>query len=124
MKKILVVEDEVMLQIVISKMVEKAGFIPVGRVKSAKAATEAVHTHRPDLILMDVQLIGESNGIAAAREIRTFSKAPIIFLTGFHDALKEADLDGLQPCTLLTKPFDYQELSGKIQQAFERAEQL
>lgn len=118
MKKILIVEDEVMLQIVITKMVQKAGFEVVDRVKSAKAACDAVRTHHPDLILMDVKIIGETNGISAAREIRGFSKVPVIFLTGFSDVVQEADLAGLEPFTLLTKPFDYQKLSGSIETAF------
>ena len=121
MKKILIVEDEVMLQIVIAKMVQKAGFDPVERVKSAKAAIEAFRKHQPDLILMDVKIIGETDGIGAARLIRDFSNVPVIFLTGFSDVFKETDLDGLHPFSLLSKPFDYQELAGSIESAFEKA---
>lgn len=122
MKKILVVEDEVMLQVVITKMIEKAGFIAVDRVKSASAALTAAQKHNPDLILMDVKIIGETDGIGAAREIRSFSDVPIIFLTGFRDVVRDGDLAGLEPCTLLTKPFGYQELTGSINLAFELSE--
>lgn len=111
-----------MLQIVITKMIQKAGFEAIDRVKSAQAAFDAVRKHGPDMILMDVKIIGETDGIGAAREIRGFSGVPIIFLTGFSDAVSEKDLTGLEPCTLLTKPFDYQELAGAIAKAFELAE--
>ena len=116
MKKVLIVEDEFMLQMMIEKMIEKMGYQIVAKAKSGNAAIEAVYKHNPDLVLMDVKLIGKYDGIQTIERIRSFSNVPVLYLTGNteKDVFKRAE--ATQPMSFIIKPFEYTSLREAMEE--------
>lgn len=113
-KKILVVEDEGLIAVDLVRLIRKFNYSPLVAVTSGPEAIEAVQCHEPDIVLMDITLEGEMNGITAAREISRFSDVPVIFITSnsssrlTDSALKE------NPYGYIIKPFSETELKYAI----------
>jgi CheY-like chemotaxis protein len=63
----------------------RLGYAVVGVVPSGEEAIEKAGELKPDLVLMDIQLIGSLDGIEAARQIRARYGIPIIYLTAYAD---------------------------------------
>ena len=83
--KILVVEDESIVAKDIQNSLKKLGYIVPTIVASGEKAIEEVEQSRPDLVLMDIMLKGEMNGIDVANIIRDKFEIPVIFLTAYAD---------------------------------------
>ncbi len=81
--KVLVVEDEVFTARNLCQELERNNVIPLGPVSLAEKAVEIALAENPDLILMDVRLAGEMDGIEAARQIKKEFYIPIIFMTAY-----------------------------------------
>lgn len=119
-KRILIVEDEIIIAHDIMKTVEDYGYEVVAMVSSASEAIQLARDDAPDLILMDIVIDGDMTGIEAAKEIAEFSSVPIVYLTSFSDrkTLQSAKLTG--PYGYILKPFEERELSITIEMAFFR----
>ncbi len=117
MKKILVVEDEYMLQMMIEKMIEKMGHEVAATVKSGLAAVEKVRETEPDIILMDIKIIGDYDGIETVQKIREFSDVPVLYLTGNtnNSTMERARLT--EPMFFVSKPFQYNDLKAVVDEA-------
>lgn len=118
---ILVVEDELAIQILITLNLEQAGFIPL-QADSAEQASELVHNKLPDLVLLDWALPGMS-GIEFARRLRANRRTqgvPIIMLTA--RANEDDKLVGLDTGVddYITKPFSPRELIARIKTVLRR----
>jgi CheY-like chemotaxis protein len=83
--RILIVEDDATAALDYSLMIEDAGGKAVGTACSACTAEALTKALSPDAILMDVRLLGDRDGIDAATAIRTFSQAPVIFVTAYSE---------------------------------------
>jgi CheY-like chemotaxis protein len=85
--RIFVVEDENIVAEDLRERLEKNGYEVVGLADSGKAAIDQVKELQPDLLLMDVRVKGELNGIETAIVIQSFFEEPlpIVFLTGFSE---------------------------------------
>ena len=84
-RKILIVDDEVVVAEDIRRLLRSLGYTVVGVVSSGSDAVHQAGAHRPDLILMDVKLKGPIDGIDAARTIHAQYGIPVIYLTAFSD---------------------------------------
>ena len=84
-KKVLIVEDDFMLSLINKKYVELMGHKVVAAVTSGAGAIEAAKEYKPDVILMDIRLDGDMDGIDAMNEIAKFSGVPAIYLSGNSD---------------------------------------
>jgi AmiR/NasT family two-component response regulator len=82
----LIVEDEAVIAMDLELMIADAGGRPVGLAATAADAERLAGVLRPDVILMDVRLKGERDGIAAAYAIREALGTPIVFVTGNEEA--------------------------------------
>ena len=102
--KVLIVEDEVIIAWDLKRTIEKLEGGVVDIAASADKAVEHARVHAPDLILMDIGLKGQRTGIDAAVEIRSFSKAPIIFLTGNTHLVDDALIESIRAQGLYSKP--------------------
>lgn len=116
--RILLVEDEYVPAMLIQKNLEKLGYHVSGPVSSGEEAVQQADRLRPDLILMDIRLSGELDGIDAARQILSHLSTRIIFMTGFSDASTLERAKHLQPAGYLTKPIRPQQIQAAISQAF------
>ncbi|TYP93891.1 Response regulator receiver domain-containing protein [Fodinibius salinus] len=83
--KVLIVEDDLLLAMVEERMVKRIGFEVVGKAENGPQAIEKTSELEPDVIIMDITLEEGMDGIEAMEEIRTFSDASVIYLSGSSD---------------------------------------
>lgn len=84
-KRILIVEDQALLAAIIEEQLEKVGYEVMGVVSSGEKAIEQAIEDKPDLIIMDIILKGEIDGITAVEEIHRDSPIPVIYMTASSD---------------------------------------
>ena len=109
-KRILVVEDERLIAEDIKRTLNKLGYDVTSTVATGKSALLSIESNRPDLILMDIVLSGEMDGITAAETIRNRFNIPVVYLTAYadHSTLEKAKLT--EPYGYIIKPFSNREL--------------
>ena len=110
MARVLVVEDDYMLCLINSKSVELMGHTIVATATTGEEAIEAVKEHHPDVILMDVRIDGELDGISTMSEIGKFSDVPAIYLTGNSDEANRLRASKTNMLAFCIKPVHYDEL--------------
>ncbi|MBP9904987.1 MAG: response regulator [Rhodoferax sp.] len=108
--KVLVVEDELLVARDIEQQLLDLGYQPVGLATRGEEAIALAKQWRPDLVLMDIQLAGDMDGITAAQVIRDQCALPVVFLTAYtaDDVLARAKLT--EPFGYMLKPFSEREL--------------
>ncbi|MFN6567079.1 ATP-binding protein [Dendronalium sp. ChiSLP03b] len=113
--RILVVEDEVIVARTIASQLNQLGYIVTGTASSGKVAITKASETKPELVLMDIILKGEMDGITAASHIREQLDIPVIFLTAYadHNTLQRAKIT--QPFGYIVKPFTLQDLRIAIE---------
>lgn len=121
-KKILIVEDESIIAEDISDSLISLGYRITGMVYSGEEAIEAAAKCRPDLVLMDVNLQGEIDGITAAAEIRARFQIPVVYLTAYADENTLRRVNATKPFGYIVKPFEEKNLHTTIQLALHRHE--
>src|SRR5437868_535658 len=113
--KILIVEDESIVQLDLQQRLERMGHRVVGVASRGEEAVAKALELKPDLVIMDVSLEGAMNGIEAARRIRQAQGTPVVYVTAYAGALATAEAFGaVGPC--LSKPFRTTELQSTIAQ--------
>lgn len=122
MAGILIVEDERVAAWNIQSALEKFGYTVVANVSSGDKAVGLAGTLKPDLVLMDIRLPGEIDGIEAAARIRNQYKIPIVYLTAYTDEQTIERAIATDPYGYLTKPFKRAELHTTITTALHRCE--
>jgi signal transduction histidine kinase len=118
--KILIVEDEAIVAEDIAFRLEKMGFSVTEIVASGEEAIASALSNQPDLILMDIMLQGDMDGITAANEIYQQIKKPIIYLTANADDSTIKKAQETQPFGYVLKPFKEKELTATIEIALSR----
>ncbi|WP_424354540.1 response regulator [Methanobacterium sp. MBAC-LM] len=120
MVNILIVEDESIVALDIQDKVERLGYGVLAVVSSGEKAIEEVKKSQPDLVLMDIVLKGEIDGIETAERIREHFNIPIIYLTAHSDnqTLNRAKITG--PFGYLVKPFVDSELRSAIEEVLNK----
>lgn len=116
-KKILIVEDERIISTMLKKIIKDEGYALSGCVASGKEAIRFALNDRPDLVLMDIVLEDEIDGVEAARIITGELNVPVIFLTGNSDAATLKAARGIKPYDMLTKPVKKSQLVEVIKSA-------
>lgn len=115
--RILIVEDNIIIASGIKYNLVDVGYEVVAMVKSGKDAIRKANKFKPDLILMDIKLEGEMDGIQAAEKIKTKHNIPIVYLTAYADDEIVLRAHGTQPFGYLTKPFNIKELQTIIEKS-------
>ncbi len=115
--RILIVEDEGLIARDIEDMVRQAGYEICAVVGTGEEAVEKAETTHPDMILMDIILRGEMDGVEAAEKIREQFSIPVIYLTAHTDenTLQRAKLT--EPLGYTLKPVEQKELMTVIEMA-------
>jgi DNA-binding NarL/FixJ family response regulator len=118
--RILVVEDERLVAMSLQRQLKSLGYAVVGQTASGSAAIELAGTRRPDVVLMDIYLEGEVDGISAAAEIQRQFQLPVIYLTAFsnREVLDRAKVT--EPAGYILKPYEDRELQVVIETAVYR----
>jgi len=120
--KILVVEDEFVVASDLKVSLEGLGYEVAALAATGAEAIDMAGRKSPDLVLMDIVLRGEMDGITAAAKIREAANIPVVFLSAYsnQDILERAKIS--QPFGYLLKPVNKRELHATIQMALYQAE--
>lgn len=117
-RKVLIVEDDLVLNLLYESYLERLGFDTEGELVYGKTAIEAAKNLEPDLIIMDISLDGDIDGIEAMLEIRKFSDVPVIYLTGNSDPYHVKRAKETDYIDYLTKPIQFDDLKESIHAHF------
>jgi len=117
---ILVVEDEGIVAQEIKSRLEKNGYTVCAVAHDGETAVDHTGNMRPDLVLMDIRLKGEMDGIEAAGRIRERYHIPVVYLTAYTDTATLARAKVMEPFGYVVKPFDTRSLIVSIEIALHR----
>ena len=120
--RILIVEDEIIVAQDIQKHLENLGFEVCGIASSGNQAIKKAKKTRPDLVLMDIVLKGDIDGIEAAEQIRSEDDIPVIYLTAYSDERTLQRAITTFPYGYLLKPLQERELRITLDMALYRHE--
>ncbi|MBT1278466.1 response regulator transcription factor [Thermoanaerobacter sp. CM-CNRG TB177] len=118
--KIYVVDDDKNICEIVSLYLEKEGF-EVEQIYDGQTALKKIQTNPPRLVILDIMLPG-IDGIALCREVRKFSKVPIIMLTAKGDTLDKVLALEIGADDYIVKPFDGKELIARVKAVLRRYE--
>jgi two-component system, response regulator PdtaR len=117
---ILIVEDDYLVADALTIVVEDLGFGTCEIARTVQEAVDAANAHHPILVLMDLELEGNGDGVDAATQIHATHDCPIIFLTAnINPSAKRRILED-KPAAVLTKPFSAQELKRVMRNTLRR----
>jgi CheY-like chemotaxis protein len=115
--KIMIVEDENIIALDIRSILEELGYMVSSIVSSGEESIQEASKIKPDLVLMDVKLKGNLDGLSAGETIYKQFRIPIVYLTAYSD---QATINRIKngkngnPSTMINKPFDEGELQTVI----------
>jgi PAS domain S-box-containing protein/putative nucleotidyltransferase with HDIG domain len=116
-RNILVVEDERIVALDIKSRLEVLGYSVCGIVETGEKSISAAEEKKPDLVLMDIMLEGEMDGIEAAAKIQSMFDIPVIFLSAYSDDFTIQRAKISEPYGYILKPFDGKDLHTHIEMA-------
>jgi CheY-like chemotaxis protein len=119
--RILVVEDEAIIAMDIQNILRKIGYSGAEVVHSGEESIQKVASGHPHLVLMDIKLKGNLDGIQAAHQIFNQYKVPVVYITAYADENTLKRVDGTGRFGYITKPFEETELQTTIQGALQKA---
>jgi PAS domain S-box-containing protein/diguanylate cyclase (GGDEF)-like protein len=111
----LVVEDERIVSMDLQRRLKSMGYEVVGSAVSGEEAIQKAGFLHPDMVLMDIMLDGQLDGIQAAEIIRKQCNIPVIYLTAYADSSTLERAKITEPFGYILKPFEERELHGHIE---------
>ena len=121
-KKILVVEDEGLIADDIRRRLERLGYSVPATASSGEEALELTRAHSFDLVLMDIRLKGEMDGIAVAEQLQRDQRAPVVYLTAHADQDTVSRATATEPFGYILKPIADGNLRSTVQIALYKHE--
>jgi len=116
---ILIVDDEIWAALDMEWVVRKLGHEVVGPAATAEEAIKLAETARPNLVLMDIRLADDSDGVTAAVEIRQRFDIPSLFVSAHADPVARKRAVAARPSGFIEKPFTPESLALAIEAALE-----
>jgi len=114
-RTILIVEDDDIFAAYLEAALAELGYAVLAPVAKGEDAIARVRAYKPDLILMDINLAGEVDGIETSRHIQSFADVPIIYLTGHVETSFLEKAKVTLPYGYLTKPVSKKDLAAAIE---------
>jgi len=118
--RILIVEDELIVAEDLKMTLETLGYEVAGISATGEMAITLAAEKKPDLILMDIMLAGELDGIASAERIRATQDIPVIYVTAYADEKLVSRAKVTEPYGYIVKPFNEREVHSNIEIALYR----
>lgn len=115
MTKLLLVEDDPIIARSIPAQMTKYGYRVVGTARSGEEAVALAEKLAPDLVIMDVDLLGAMDGLAAAAEIQKNKYLPVLYTTSHAESERTEKARAAGPFTCLLKPLTERELAMGIE---------
>lgn len=119
-KTVLIVEDDPVTAYNVKRNIEKLGFTVAGVVETGEEAVTIVQKKQPDIVLMDIMLKGDMDGIEASEEIHSYCSVPIIYMTVQKDDHTIHRAKVTEPYSYLIKPILGRQLEIAIEMALFR----
>jgi two-component system, response regulator PdtaR len=119
-RRILVVEDDHLVSLMIETALLDAGFVVTGIAGSAEEAVQLARTDRPDLAIMDIRLTGKRDGVDAAVDLARELGVRSIFATAHNDARTRMRAEAARPLAWLAKPYQPEALVRAVREALDR----
>ena len=113
--KVLIIEDEPIIALDLTRLVRELGHEVVGAASTRSEAVKLAREKQPGLVLADIRLADGSNGIDAASDILKEMDVPVIFITAFPEHLLTGERP--EPAFLITKPFREEAVKALVAQA-------
>ncbi|MFH0966522.1 MAG: ATP-binding protein [Methanobacteriota archaeon] len=113
--RIMIVEDEFLVADDLQEMLQQLGYEVTGIVDSGEEAVPSALASVPDLILMDINLAGEMDGITAAEQIKARQDIPVLFLTAFATDVMVARAKLISPSGYILKPYSETQIRTSIE---------
>src|SRR5512139_2281228 len=104
--RIMIVEDEGVTAMGIQRSLEEIGYAITSVETTAEGAVKKVSVDKPDLVLMDIALAGEMDGIEAAEQIHAKFNIPVVYITAHSDEKIVQRIKKTEPFGYIIKPFD------------------
>jgi CheY-like chemotaxis protein len=115
--RILIVEDEVIVALDIKRRLEDLGYEVHAPVTSGEDAVRNTKETQPDLVLMDIHLRGDMDGVEAAAEIQQRFKVPVVYLTAHSDQETWERGREAKPSGWVSKPVNTRQLRSVVEDA-------
>ncbi|MCW3051209.1 MAG: Hpt sensor hybrid histidine kinase [Chthonomonadales bacterium] len=117
-KRIVIVEDEGITQMQLRRSLTRSGLVVVGTASTAESGIEVVLRERPDLVLMDIRMPGEFDGLEGARRILAQYQVCIVMLTAYAVEEYRERAREIGACGYLLKPVIAETLLDLLEQAY------
>ncbi len=117
--QVLIVEDEAIVSMDLRYKLEALGYSVPTEVRSGEEAVEAASRLHPDVVLMDIGLSGEMDGIDAAAQIRGQCDIPVVYVTAYIDDATLERAESTEPVGYIIKPFDDAKLRAIVEMAIQ-----
>ncbi len=113
--QVLIVEDEAIVSMDLRYKLEGLGYSVPAEIRSGKEAVDVASQLNPDMILMDIRLSGDLDGIDAAAQIRNRFGVPVVYLSAYvgGDTLARAEMT--EPSGYILKPFDDEDIRAVVE---------
>jgi len=114
-KRIMIVEDNMIIRMDLEDSLSDAGFEIVAKTAYGDIAIEKATSIPMDLILMDIGLKGEMDGLEAIQHIKENQTIPFIILSGNSDLKTNQHIEALEPHAVIVKPINMEQLIALIE---------
>ncbi len=118
--KILVVEDQNIVALNIRNKLKNLGYTVPATAATGEEAIRKAELTNADLVLMDIMLKGDMDGISAAQEIKSHLGIPILYLTAYTDEETLGRAKMTEPAGYISKPFKEEDLHSNIEMALHK----
>lgn len=112
--RVMIVEDEAITAMATGAMIKRLGHVVSAAVGTGQDALLAFRRQRPDLVLMDIRLDGDLDGIETAKLMRRDSDVPVVFVTAFVDEITRSRAAEACPSAFMLKPLDEYDLKEML----------
>jgi two-component system, response regulator PdtaR len=119
-ESVLIVEDDDIIARVEDWRLKNLGYTVCGRATTGAEAMELVVKHKPDLVLMDINIRGDVDGIETAKMIKKGFNIPVIYVTSHSDGATLERAKETKPDGFIVKPFEDNDLRIAIQLALKK----
>ncbi|HYL92706.1 MAG TPA: response regulator [Alphaproteobacteria bacterium] len=113
--RVFIVEDEALISMELQDRLAAMGYSPCGQAVRAEAAFDRIVAAKPDVVIMDINLSGDIDGVEIAHRVRQHADIPVLFLTAYSDPELVERATATGSYGYLIKPFDERELRANIE---------
>ena len=118
-KRIVIVEDEPLIQMLIYRIVTRAGLIVVGQATSAEEGIPLILREKPDLVTMDINL-GGIDGIEATQCVMEIFPTCVVVMTAYSRETYQQPAFDSGACGYVVKPFTGEDVIGELEHGYQR----